>query len=138
MNKLQKTAETLNNYRDYKVIGLVAEKVMMNPKTHDFSELIVTKPILVLEKDKEIIALSFYASQTIRNNLKFYFIEVNPERILKVFNDFNVDDTLMKVKNTSFNFYDELIFETPKTSFSLSVNRKISKQDLIFRYIIRN
>lgn len=137
MNSLQKSALNLNYYKGYKVIALVSKRNTMNSKLYDESEIVVHKPLLVLEKDNEIIALSFYANETSKGNLQFSFIKVKPERILDLENEFIIDDTLSSVKYKSQQFYDELIFETINTSFSISINNRVSKQDLVFRYIMR-
>jgi|SRR5690606_21428624 len=136
MNTLKNTALKLNEFQHYRVIGLICEKIAINPQEYDVTEMLVTKPILVLEKDEEITMLSFHAEETRRRNLKFYFRKIKPDFKINLKNELNIDETLLNVKHESHQYYDEFVFKTENQNFALSVNTRKSKETVIFRYLI--
>lgn len=136
MNTLKNTAVKLNKFQHYRVIGLICEKIAVIPQEYDVTEMLVTKPILVLEKDEEITMLSFHAEETSRRNLKFYFRKIKPDFKINLKNELNINETLLNVKHESHQYYDEFVFKTENQNFALSVNTRKSKETIIFRYLI--
>ncbi|MDO5655442.1 MAG: hypothetical protein Q4G27_04810 [Flavobacteriaceae bacterium] len=136
MNTLKNTAIKLNEFQNYRVIGLICEKIAINPQEYDVNEMLVTKPILVLEKDDEMIMLSFHAQETSRKNLKFYFRKVKTDFKTNLKNELNINETLLDVKHKGHQYYDEFVFNTKNQKFALSVNTRKSKETIIFRYLI--
>lgn len=136
MNALKNTALKLNEFQHYRVIGLICEKIAINPQEYDVNEMLVTKPILVLEKDNEITMLSFHAEETSKRNLKFYFRIINPNFKNDLKNELNINEILLDVKHKSHQYYDEFVFKTENQKFELSVNTRKSKETIIFRYLI--
>lgn len=136
MNALKNTALKLNEFQHYRVIGLICEKIVINPQEYDVNEMLVTKPILVLEKDDEMIMLSFHSQQTSKRNLKFYFRKIKPDFKMNLKNELNINEILLDVKHKGHQYYDEFIFNTENQKFALSVNTRKSQKTIIFRYLI--
>jgi|SRR5690606_25693384 len=136
MNTLKNTALKLNKFQHYRVIGLICEKIAINPQEYDVNEMLVTKPILVLAKDDEMIMLSFHSQETSKRNLKFYFRKIKPDFKMNLKNELNINEILLDVKHKGHQYYDEFIFTTENQKFALSVNTRKSKETIIFRYLI--
>lgn len=136
MNALKNTAVKLNEFKQFRVIGLICEKIEINPDEYDVSEMIVTKPILLLDKDDEITMLSFHSTETSRKNLKFYFRKIRPELKENLKNQLNINQILLDVKHKCHQYYDEFVFYCENQSFALSVNTRKSKETIIFRYLV--